>query len=179
MFNGQTRLPALSDFKSIKKFIKSDLEYGILVNFQLAELKSIIDTLKEANKKVLIHVDMIRGLANDEFGAIHLIQNYKVDGLISIKPKVIETAKKRKVIAIQRVFLKDSLSFHRSLDIVKKAGPDCLEVLPAMSGDIIREIINYVNLDVFCGGLISSEKQISDCIESGASGITISNSDFW
>ncbi|PAT01282.1 hypothetical protein CI105_07435 [Candidatus Izimaplasma bacterium ZiA1] len=179
MFNGQTRLPALSDFKAIKKFVKSDLEYGILVNFQLAELKSVIDTLKAANKKVLIHVDMIRGLANDEFGAIHLIQNYKVDGLISIKPKVIETAKKRKVIAIQRVFLKDSLSFHRSLDIVKKADPDCLEVLPAMSGNIIKEIKDYVHIDVFCGGLISSEMQIKDCLESGASGITISNSDFW
>lgn len=179
MFNGQMRLPALSDFKAVKRFVKSDLEFGILVNFQLAELKSVIDTLKEANKKVLIHVDMIRGLANDEFGAIHLIQNYKIDGLISIKPKVIETAKKRKVIAIQRVFLKDSLSFHRSLDIVKKADPDCLEVLPAMSGDIIKEIKNYVNIDVFCGGLISSEKQIKDCLDSGASGITISNSDFW
>lgn len=179
MFDGQERLPALSNFSMIKRFLKTDIIYCILVDFQLAEIKEIIDELKNHGKKVLVHADMIRGLSTDEYGAIYLIQNCRVDGIISIKPKVISVAKKRKVIAMQRIFLKDSLSLKRSLEVVENAQPDCLEILPAISGHLITLIKSKVNCEVFCGGLISTNKQIQDCLESGASGITVSDPTLW
>ncbi|MGS0971671.1 MAG: glycerol-3-phosphate responsive antiterminator [Candidatus Izemoplasmataceae bacterium] len=179
IFQGQRRLPAISDFKSLKKFLKSDLVYGIIVDFQLAEIGDIIEEFRNNHKKVLVHIDMIHGLTPDEFGAIHLIQNHHVDGIISIKPKVIMTAKKRKVIAMQRIFLRDSLSFNKSLDFVSRSKPDCVEVLPAISGELLRTIKRSVQIPLFCGGLISSEEQIQDCFDSGADGITVSNSTLW
>lgn len=179
MFNNQQRLPALSNFKAIKQFIKSELSYGILVDFQLAEINHIVETLHEADKKVLIHVDMIKGLRPDKYGAIHLIQNIKADGLISIQPQVIQIAKKRNIIGMQRIFLKDSLSYQKSIDVVKKTMPDCVEVLPAMSGPIIKDIKDNVRIPVYCGGLIKTESQIKVCIDSGASGVTVSDPTLW
>jgi glycerol uptake operon antiterminator len=179
IFQGQKRLPAISDYKSLKKFLNSDLLYGIIVDFQLAEISDIIDQFKTNHKKVLVHIDMIHGLTPDEFGAIHLIQNLHVDGIISIKPKVIMMAKKRKVIAMQRIFLRDSLSFNKSLDFVSRSKPDCVEVLPAISGELLKTIKQNVQIPLFCGGLISSEEQIEDCLNSGADGITVSNSRLW
>jgi glycerol uptake operon antiterminator len=178
-FDGQTRLPALANFNMIKQFLKTDIVYCILVDFQLAELAEIISDLKNHGRKVLVHADMIKGLSADEYGAIYLIQNCHVDGIISIKPKVISIAKKRKVIAMQRIFLKDSISLKRSLEVVENALPDCLEILPAVSGPLIKTIKDKVNCEVFCGGLISSEKQIQDCLDSGASGITVSDPTLW
>lgn len=179
MFNNQERLPALSTFNAIKAFLKTDLEYGILVDFQLAEIGYIVESLHEANKKVLIHVDMIKGLKPDKYGAIYLIQQLKVDGLISIQPQVIQVAKDRGVIGMQRIFLKDSFSFKKSLEVVRKSQPDCVEVLPAISGKIISVIHEYVNLEVYCGGLLQSEEQIQDCLDSGAVGVTVSNPQLW
>jgi len=179
IFDGQQRLPALSNFSMIKKFLNTDIKYCILVNFQLAELGEIISELKSHNRKVLVHIDMIKGLSADEYGAIHLIQNYRVDGIISIKPKVIAVCKKRQVIAMQRIFLKDSISLKRSLVVIGKTKPDCLEILPAISTYIIQYIKDTLHCEVFSGGLISSEQQIQDCLNAGAIGITVSNPNLW
>ena len=179
IFEGQQRLPALSNFNMIKAFLKTDIKYCILVDFQLAQIGDIIEMLKSEGRKVLVHIDMIRGLNADEFGAIHLIQNYKVDGIISIKPRVVSICKKRKVIGMQRVFLKDSLSLKRSLEVISKSQPDCLEILPAINTDIIPYIKKKLNCEVFSGGLLSSEEQVLKCLEAGAIGVTVSNPELW
>ena len=179
IFEGQQRLPALSDFSMIKTFLKTDIKYCILVDFQLAQLGDIIEMLKSSNRKVLVHIDMIRGLSADEYGAIHLIQNYRVDGIISIKPRVILTCKKRKVIGMQRIFLKDSISLKRSLEIIEKSKPDCLEILPAVSTSIIKYVKDKLNCEVFSGGLLSSEEQVQACLNAGAIGVTVSKPELW
>lgn len=179
IFEGQQRLPALSNFSMIKKFLKTDIKYCILVDFQLAEIGEIICDLKKHDRKILVHIDMIKGLSADEYGAIHLIQNHRVDGIISIKPKVIAICKKRRVIAMQRIFLKDSISLKRSLEIISKTKPDCLEILPAVSTNVIKHIKEVLGCEVFSGGLISSEKEITACLEAGSIGITVSNPDLW
>jgi len=179
IFEGQQRLPALSNFSMIKAFLKTDIKYCILVDFQLAQLNDVIQHLKEHDRKVLVHIDMIKGLTADEYGAIHLIQNYHVDGIISIKPKVISVCKKRNVIGMQRIFLKDSISLKRSLEVISKSRPDCLEILPAVSTNIISYIKDVLKCEVFSGGLISSEEEIQDCLKAGAIGITVSNPKLW
>ena len=62
MFNGQKIIPAVSNHQELKKFIQSDLAYGILMNFQLAQLPELVAEMKKNNKKVLIHSELIRGL---------------------------------------------------------------------------------------------------------------------
>lgn len=175
----QKVIPALSNFKSIKTFIKSSNTYCILVDFQLAELEDIVIELKNHNKKILIHIDLIRGLTANEYGAIYLIQKLHIDGIISIKPKPLSIAKKRGILAIQRIFLKDSLSLDQSLAVVNSVNPDYLEILPAISNSILTTIINRTHLKVFCGGLIQTSEQIDSCLHNGAIGVTTSNIDLW
>lgn len=175
----QKIIPALSSFKSIKEFIKTPIKYCILVDFQLAELEDIILELKENHKKVLVHIDLIKGLATNEFGAIFLIQKLRVDGIVSTKHQPIIVAKKRKVISIQRIFLKDSLSLDKSLVVVNKVNPDYLEIMPAISNSILTTIIERTHLKVFCGGLIQSKAEINSCLKNGAIGVTTSNSKLW
>ena len=177
--DNQKIIPAISTYKEVKLFKDSSLLVCILVDFQLAELESVVSELKSSNKKVLIHLDMIKGLASNEFGAIHLIQNLKVDGIISTKPQPLILAKKRGVIAIQRIFLKDSFSLERSLVIVDRIQPDYLELLPAISTSILSKIITKTKLKVICGGLIQSFDEIDVCFKYGAVGVSTSNTEFW
>ena len=179
IFEGQQRLPALSDFSMIKAFLKTDIKYCILVDFQLAQIGDVIELLKSNGRKVLVHIDMIRGLHADEYGAIHLIQNYHVDGIISIKPRVILICKKRNVIGMQRIFLKDSLSLKRSIEVISKSQPDCLEILPAVSTSIIEYIKEKLQCNVFSGGLLTTEEQVQSCLDAGAIGVTVSKEELW
>ncbi len=172
-------LPAISNFKSLKIFMKSDLTICILMDFQLAELEDIVLELKENGKRVFIHIDLIKGLSSDEFGATYLIQKLHVDGIISIKPSVILQAKKRKVVSIQRVFLKDTLSLNKSLSMIQKTEPDFLEILPAVSNGVLDRIVADTNALVICGGLIQNREDIDSCLEHGAVSVTTSNPTLW
>ncbi len=176
---GQRIIPAISDHKKLKKFLASDLTYGILMNFQLAQLDDLVRQMKEANKKVLIHSELIRGLSSDEYGAIYLIQALKVDGIISSKPKVIEVCQKRGVIGIYRFFIKDSISLEQSLEIGVRLKPEFVEILPACCYDLVQEIRSKLHCEVLLGGLIKCSDQANKCFASGAVAITTSNPDLW
>jgi glycerol uptake operon antiterminator len=175
----QKVIPAIENYKTLKLFLKSDIEYCVLLDFQLVELDEIIFQLKQQNKKILIHIDLIKGLTPNEFGAIYLIQKLKVDGIISTKNSAVVTAKKRGIISVQRIFLKDTLSLNKSLQVVEKVQPDYLEILPAISTAILPKIVKSSHQKVICGGLIQSKKEIDNCLNNGAIGVTTSNPKFW
>lgn len=175
----QSVLPAISNFKDLRKFLKTDLEYCVLLDFQLAELHNVVEEVKDQGKKVLVHIELIRGIANDEYGAIHLVQNYNIDGIITTKPQIIQIAKKRSVLAIERIFLKDTISLNRSIKILEKSTPDLVEILPATSKEVLLAVKERINLPFLCGGLIISSSQINECLESGAIAVTTSKSELW
>jgi glycerol uptake operon antiterminator len=177
--NNQRVIPAISTHKKLKEFLESDLTFGILMNFQLAQLEDLVNQMKAKNKKVLIHSELIKGLASDEFGAIYLIQVLNVDGIISSKHKVIEVCKKRGVMGIYRFFIKDTISLEQSLDIGRRLRPDYVEILPAACFDLIGEIKKDLNAQVLMGGLIKDESQANCCFKHGAIAITTSKSELW
>ncbi|MDT8336706.1 MAG: glycerol-3-phosphate responsive antiterminator [Candidatus Izemoplasmatales bacterium] len=175
----QRVIPAISSHKKLKEFLESDLVYGILMNFQLAQLEELVKTMKSYQKKVLIHSELIKGLASDEYGAIYLIQVLNVDGIISSKPKVIEVCKKRGVLGIYRFFIKDTISLEQSLDIGRRLRPEYVEILPAACYELIGDIKKDLNAKVLMGGLIRNKEQAECCFKQGAIAITASNPELW
>ncbi len=175
----QQILPAISNFKDLRVFIGSDNEYCVLLDFQLAELDSVVEELKKHHKKILVHIDLIKGLTPNEYGAIYLIQRLKIDGIISTKYPALQYAKKKGIISIQRIFLKDSLSLEKSLQVVNKVRPDYLELLPAISNSLLPKIIERTRLKIICGGLLQTKEEVQLCLSNGATGVTTSNSSFW
>ncbi len=175
----QKIIPAISDHKKLKKFLESDLVFGILMNFHLAQLEELVRQMKDHHKKVLIHSELIKGLASDEYGAIYLIQSLKVDGIISSKPKVIEVCQKRGIIGIYRFFIKDTISLEQSLDIGIHLKPAYVEILPSSCLDLVEEIKNKLHCEVLLGGLIRSQEQIDACFKAGAIAVTTSQVDLW
>ena len=175
----QRILPAISSHQALKKFVNLNYEYGILMNFQLAQLPELIQFLKDHQKKVLIHSELIKGLSSDEYGAIYLIQNLKVDGIISSKPRVIDVCKKRKVLGIFRFFIKDSTALAQSIALARKVNPDYIEILPSSCVNIIEYVSRETEAQILMGGLIGSTQEINHCIKSGAISVTTSNSELW
>ena len=175
----QKVLPAISNHKSLQDFINSNLEYGLLMNFELAQLPSLVSNLKAHNKKVIVHQELIKGLARDEHGALYLIQELKVDGIVTSKAKVITLCNKRGVISILRIFLKDLLSLEQGIVVALKTLPNYVEILPSSAIMIVEDIKLRLNIDLIFSGLIHTREHAINCLKNGAIAISTSNPKFW
>ncbi|MDX8362113.1 MULTISPECIES: glycerol-3-phosphate responsive antiterminator [Bacillaceae] len=179
MFHGQKIIPAIRDMKHLEKFVRSDYEYGVILESHVAQLNAIVKMTKQEGKKLFLHVDLVNGLKNDEFATEFLCQEIKPAGLISTRANVISKAKKRGIYAIQRLFLLDSGSLKKSYSIIEKTNPDFIEVLPGVVPNLITEIHNKTGVPIFAGGMIRTHEDVEQAIKAGASAVTTSNKLLW
>lgn len=173
MLGNQKVLPAISTMKEFEKYLKSDLEWCILMDFHISLLEIMVKQAHDVNKKILIHIDLMKGVTSDEFGCEYCCQKMKVDGVISTKSKVIDAAKRNKKVAIQRMFLIDSKSLEKGLNQLMVSAPDYIEVLPGIAYAILPYIQSKINIPIISGGLIKDKDTIDECLKAGAVGVSI------
>jgi glycerol uptake operon antiterminator len=178
-FNNQKILPAANNIKEFEKLMETDFEYVILLNSHIAQLTALMKLARRHQKKVLLHVDLVQGLRSDEYGAEYLCQKVKPAGLISTRTPVIQMAKKRSLIAIQRIFLLDSHALNTSYRLIQSFQPDYIEVLPGIIPHIIREISDNTNVPILAGGLIRTVEEAREALQAGAVAITTSEQKIW
>ena len=171
----QICVPVVPSMKRLEKFIETDLVVCILQDIHISLLEHMIKTLHDNNKLALVHIDMVHGISSDEHGAEFLCQRLRADGVISSKTRIIETTKKNKKIAIQRMFLIDSKSIERGIETVQKSQPDIVEVMPAIAYKIIPYIKSQINMPLIGGGLLKSKEDILQGLEAGCMAFTVSD----
>src|SRR5699024_7257347 len=165
--------------KDFEKALQSDHEIIILLETRLAQLQSIVDYAKKAEKRVILHFDLIQGLTPDEYGMEYLVRHIKPLGILSTRGHVIQLAKKNGLLAIQRIFLLDSLALEQNIKLSKRFQPDCIEVLPGVIPDVIEEIYEQTSIPVIAGGLVRRADEVEEAFSAGAIAVTTSNSDLW
>ncbi|WP_323706870.1 glycerol-3-phosphate responsive antiterminator [Mammaliicoccus vitulinus] len=172
-------LPAIRSMKDMEKFFKMDYDRCVLLDTHIGHLQGILGQMKKHNKEVMLHIDLIKGLSNDEAAVEYVIQQYKPHGVISTKSKIIKRAKKLNTLTILRVFILDSTALSRSIELIKQSDPDLVEVLPGVATKVIKEISDQTGKRIIAGGLINTEEEINLAIESGAQYITSSDVSIW
>ncbi|MDX8044532.1 glycerol-3-phosphate responsive antiterminator [Gracilibacillus sp. S3-1-1] len=172
-------LPAVRKMKDFEYILKSEHDTFIVLETRIAQLPQIVQYAKKYNKKVFVHADLINGLKVDQYGMEFLVRHVKVDGIISTRANVISMAKKSNIVAIQRLFAIDSSAIEKNIELIKKTQPDYIEVLPGIVPNVISEIIELTGIKVIAGGLIKTEKDIQNALESGAVAITTSNKELF
>ncbi|MBN6187481.1 glycerol-3-phosphate responsive antiterminator [Aneurinibacillus sp. BA2021] len=178
-FFGQQVLPAIRQMKDFDALLRSHFEYMVLLDSHIGQLKSIVETAKRHNKKMLVHVDLIQGLRNDEYATEFLCQEIKPSGVISTRKSAVMTAKKNKVLAIQRLFLLDTNALETSYRMVEQTQPDYIEVLPGVMPHIITEVYEQVKIPVLAGGLIRTISDAEMALHGGAIAVTTSRREIW
>jgi glycerol uptake operon antiterminator len=178
-FNGQKILPAAKSIKDFEKLMKTKFEYIILLDSHVAQLQALMNLANRHRKKVLLHVDLIQGLRSDEYAAEFLCQTVKPAGLISTRTPVVSVAKKKSLIAIQRIFLLDTHALETSYRLLKSFKPDYIEVLPGIIPHIIKEVSENTGVPILAGGLIRSMKEVDEAIDAGAVAATTSSENIW
>ncbi len=176
---GKRIIPAIRNMKDFEAVLKTDHELIIFLESRLSQLESTVKHAKQHGKKVLIHADLVQGLKVDEYGLEYLINNVKVDGIISTKANVIASAKKHRILGIQRLFALDSHALNHNLNICKKIKPDYIEILPGVIPGIVKEIYDETGIPIIAGGLIRTQQDVDNALNSSAYAVTTSNRELW
>ncbi|GIO27942.1 glycerol-3-phosphate responsive antiterminator [Ornithinibacillus bavariensis] len=172
-------LPAVRSMKEFEKVLKSPHENIIYLETRLSQLKNIANYTRKMGKKIIMHVDLIQGIKVDEYGLEYIINDVKVDGIISTRTNVISIAKKYKITVIQRLFALDSHALEHNLRLINNIQPDYIEVLPGVVPGILKEINDETGIPLIAGGLIRTEEDIQNALNGGAIAVTTSNEKLW
>lgn len=175
MFEGQAILPAAKTMKQFEQLLDSPYQYGVFLDTHIAQLKTIYKMANNRGKQMFLHADLVHGLKNDEYAAEYLCQEIKPYGIISTRGNVILKAKQKGVIAIQRVFMLDTIALEKSYALLEKTQPDYIEVLPGVVPHMITEVAGRAGVPVFAGGLIRTVEDVELALKAGASAVTTSN----
>lgn len=179
IFNGQTVLPAVKTMRDFEKAAESEHEFIVILDMHLSKLASIKKLAREANKQLILHADLIQGLKSDRAAAEFLCQVIKPAGLISTRSDMLRIAKKNNVLAIQRLFLLDTMAIQTSLQLAETVKPDVIELLPGILPQWISRVHDETGIHVIAGGLIETNEDIQHALGAGAEAVTASDQLLW
>lgn len=172
-------MPAVRQLKDFDKALSSEHTWIVLLETRLSQLKQLVTYAKKENKKVLIHIDLIQGLKADEYGVEFIAREIKPEGIISTRGSVIDSVKKYDLIAIQRLFLLDSLSIDSNVRISGRTKADYIEVLPGTMPQLIKKIQKVTDIPIIAGGLLTTQEDINVAFEAGSIAVTTSSTSLW
>jgi glycerol uptake operon antiterminator len=172
-------IAALRNDDDLSKVIKSNAEVVFVLYGNIMNVKDICEKLKQANKSVFIHIDMLEGLKGDSIGLEFIKKFVEPYGIISTKASNVKYAKQLGLSTIQRIFVIDSLSLETGVKNIRDASPDAVEVMPGVANKIINRLQSKVHVPIIAGGLITEKKDVMEALSSGAIAVSTSDSELW
>ncbi|SDB88651.1 glycerol-3-phosphate responsive antiterminator [Shouchella lonarensis] len=179
MFKGQSVLPAVKGMKEFERVLSTSHHYFVVLEIHLSNIAAMKKKARHSEKKMILHADLIQGLKGDRAAAEFLCQVIKPAGLISTRGDVLRVAKKNGVLAIQRVFLLDTLAIETSNQLAKTIKPDVIELLPGVIPPYITRVKDKIGKPVIAGGLIETSDDVQAALKAGAEAVTTSKSELW
>ncbi len=92
---------------------------------------------------------------------------------------MLRIAKKNNILAIQRLFLLDTMAIHTSFQLAETVKPDVIELLPGILPQWISRVREETGIHVIAGGLIESSEDIQLALGAGAEAVTASDQLLW
>ncbi len=172
-------IPAIRNTKCIDKAIDSDHKVVFLLTGNVLDIQTLVGKVKKNGKRVLVDIDLIKGIAGDEWGIRYLKDVVKVDGIISTKQSAIEIARKEDLMSVQRVFILDSQGLAKAITSTKNSHADYIEVLPApVVFYICDELKRFKNI-LIAGGLVRTRETAKSILDKGIVAVTTSCTALW
>ncbi|MDN5359022.1 MAG: glycerol uptake operon antiterminator [Thermotogaceae bacterium] len=168
---------------------KEELEYldaysgntVFLLSSDLVNLGNHIKKIKKKGFKVFLDIDFCDGLGNGEY-AFRYSTLQGADGIITVKPKMIDIANSYGVPNVLRSFALDSNSLLRINEMITNINPMFLEILP---GSAFPNVFYYLKSNglktdnMIAAGLIETKKETEELFKCGAKAISTSKTQLW
>ncbi|MDO4356488.1 MAG: glycerol-3-phosphate responsive antiterminator [Clostridia bacterium] len=135
--------------------------------------------LRDAGKRVFLHLDLLEGLAADVAAVQWCARMLGLDGVISTRPKLLKAAEAEGLATVQRLFLMDSVSFERSVKLLRATPPTMAEVLPGLVPKAIAELSRDIESPVIAGGMITEPAEVYRALQAGALAVSTGEEKLW
>lgn len=155
---------------------KPDIIFDL--NPDILTLRQRVQSAHENGKKLFIHIDLACGIGKDKSGIMYA-RECGVDGIISTRVNMIKAARECGVFTVQRFFIVDSHSVYTTIDAVKTAKPDMIEIMPGLLSKTLSRLSHELSVPVIAGGLIEAEDEVNSAIYSGAVSVSTGKRELW
>lgn len=150
-----------------------------LMTGDILNLKTMVEQVHQANKRVFIHVDFVHGLSTDAKGIQYMARMIEPDGIISTRGQVIQLANRVELLTVQRLFLIDSNALASGLKSVLASMPDAVEAMPGLMPRVIRELVCSLHVPIVSGGLFKTKSDLCEAFKAGAQAVSTSSPNLW
>lgn len=145
-------------------------------------IPEILERIKAAGKKAMVHIDLIAGLSAKEISVEFIVRQTRADGIITTKPALVRRAKELGIFAVLRFFVIDSLALKNIENLEMQCGtsrPDFIEVLPGVMPKVLGRIAKVSRIPMIAGGLITEKEDVIAALSAGAIAVSSTNQDVW
>lgn len=143
------------------------------------QLGPVIHRIHAAGKLAVVHLDLVRGLAQSHAGVTWL-GRCGADAIISSHGSIIRDARSEGLIAIQRLLVVDRNAIDAGLHAIERARPDIVELLPGITLPRIAHILlPQLTVPLLAGGFIRTQADVDAVLAAGALAVTTSSIALW
>ena len=174
----KTIIAAVRNDSELELALKADVWVIFDLSPNLLTLAKKAEMVHSAGKKIFIHIDLAEGIGKDKCG-IDFVRRCKVDGIISTRSNIIKLAREAGLTTVQRFFIVDSKSVDTTVETVKTARPDMIEIMPGIVTKVVASLKATLDMPVICGGLIDDVREVDSVLSAGATAISTGKTELW
>ena len=172
-------IAAVKDDDGLAAALESDVAVLFLLYGDILTVEEKVARVHDAGKKVFVHLDLMEGLSAREIAVDFIARCTAADGVISTKPALTRRARELGLVAIQRIFLLDSMALKNVERHFSQESADLVEVLPGLMPKIIRQLCHTTGRPIIAGGLISDKEDVTGALGAGAVAVSSTNPAVW
>jgi glycerol uptake operon antiterminator len=175
-------IAAVRSFKEIDKGIRAGVDTFFILECTLSQMKDIAQIMREHNKVWFLHIDLVKGLKEEEAAIEYLFREIKPTGIITVRKSLIPIARAHSLRTILRFFAIDSVSLRNIVKTAQEVKPDYVEVLPGIVPKVItilHEQLEPFGIKIITGGLVDQMSEVRAVIAAGAQFVSVGNKDLW
>ena len=172
---------AVKDDAGLEKCIASDIGVVFVLYGDIVSIPGIVSRLNAAGKTVLVHMDLITGLAPKEVPVDFIHAKTSADGIISTRSNLIEHAASLGMNTVLRYFMIDSIALRNvQRQSEARVQPDIVEILPAiLLPEFISKIKAITRVPLMASGLVTTKKEVLNALNAGAVAVSTTDQRLW
>ncbi len=172
-------IPSVKNDDGLRAALAADNPVVYVIYGDICNIGSIVDQLKQAGKKVIVHIDLVSGLASKEICVDFIRQYTDADGIISSKPALIRQAKTLGMLAIQRCRVTDVVDYRNVEKQIQTGNPDIIEFMPAGLTKGIAYLMESVTCQVTASGMVLDKEDVINALKIGVLAVATTNRKLW
>lgn len=172
-------IAAVRNDEDLENVLTSRAQIVFILYGNILNIGDVCVKLKNVDKTIFVHADMIDGLRGDMAGMQFIKKYAEPDGIITTKVNCIKYAKRLGLKTILRIFIIDSLSIKTGVKNITETQPNAVEVMPGVASKALEKMKHETNVPIIAGGLVDKKKEVMDALSAGATAVSTTAKEIW